>query len=147
MKAKFRKFLNHSPFVWLRNRKKEITTSEGPQRSKVENVDYLPDWAELIRNDSSFWQDRLQQCVGAPKILLPTTVGGMGALSSMESLLAVSLILRGFEVHVLLCDAALPACLRVEHTTIKDPTDIVSSKFQTIICKTCQTTGDYLFRL
>jgi hypothetical protein len=145
MKAKFRKILNHSPFVWLRNRKKEITTSEGPQRSKVENVDYLPDWAELIRNDSAFWQDRLQQCVGAPKILLPTTVGGMGALSSMESLLAVSLTLRGFEVHVLLCDAALPACLRVEHTTIKDPTDIVSSKFQTIICKTCQTTGDYLF--
>ena len=145
MKAKFRKILNHSPFVWLRNRKKEIITSEGPQRSKVENVDYLPDWAELIRNDSSFWQNRLQQCVGAPKILLPTTVGGMGALSSMESLLAVSLTLRGFEVHVLLCDAALPACLRVEHTTIKDPTDIVTSKFQTIICKTCQTTGDYLF--
>ncbi|WP_216907223.1 hypothetical protein [Synechococcus sp. CCY 0621] len=63
----------------------------------------------------------------------------------MESLLAVSLTLRGFEVHVLLCDAALPACLRVEHTTIKDPKDIISSEFQSIICKTCQATGEYLF--
>lgn len=145
MKDRIRSLLRNRPFSTGVNRGKDNLSLQGPPRHKVENVDYLPNWAKLLRSERSFWEDRLKQCVGAPKILLPTTVGGMAALSSMESLLAVCLTLRGFDVHVLLCDAALPACLRVEYTTIKDPKDIVSSEFQSIICKTCQATGEYLF--
>lgn len=124
---------------------REALSSQGTVRHKIENVDQLPDWWKLIDSDRSFWEDHQKRCLGAPKILLPTTVGGLGALSSMESLLAVALTLRGFDVHVLLCDEALPACLRVEYTTIKNPEDIVTSEFHSIICKTCQRTGDYLF--
>ncbi|MCP9916784.1 hypothetical protein [Cyanobium sp. ATX 6F1] len=145
MKDRVRNLLKNSPFSALINNRTETLRGKGPPRNKVENVDYLPDWEKILRRERSFWDDRLKQSADAPKILLPTTVGGMAALSSMESLLAVSLTLRGFEVHVLLCDAALPACLRVEYTTIKDPNDIVSSEFQSIICKTCQATGEYLF--
>lgn len=145
MKERVRNLLKNSPLSTLISNKTETIRGKGPARNKVENVDYLPDWEKILKRERSFWDDRLKQAAGSPKILLPTTVGGMAALSSMESLLAVSLTLRGFEVHVLLCDAALPACLRVEHTTIKDPKDIVSSDFQSVICKTCQATGEYLF--
>lgn len=145
MKKRIRRILRHTLLSSQHISKGEAVAEQILSRRNVENIDYLPDWERMIRDERSFWDERLQQCVGAPKILLPTTVGGMAALSSMESMLAVALTLRGFEVHVLLCDAALPACLRVEHTTIKDAKDVVSSAFQAIICKTCQSTGDYLF--
>lgn len=124
--------------------KKSLVGTTPAYRRDVENVDYLPDWKALIDEDAS-WNDQLTRCIGAPKILLPTTVGGLGALSSMESLLAVALTLRGYEVHVLLCDQALPACLRVDYTTIKNPDDVVSSKFQEKLCRLCQRSGEYLF--
>jgi len=145
MKDRVRNLLKNSPLSTLISIRTESIRGKGAPRNKVENLDFLPDWEKILRRERSFWDVQLKKSAGAPKILLPTTVGGMAALSSMESLLAVSLTLRGFEVHVLLCDAALPACLRVEHTTIKDPKDIVSSEFQSIICKTCQATGEYLF--
>jgi hypothetical protein len=41
-------------------------------------------------------------------------VGGHFAITSVESLLAAALTLRGADVQILLCDAALPACMACE---------------------------------
>jgi hypothetical protein len=51
---------------------------------------------------------------GAKKILFATCTGGHPVATEIETLLAVALALRGNDVHVLLCDAMLPACLMCE---------------------------------
>jgi hypothetical protein len=51
---------------------------------------------------------------GRSKILLATSVGGHVAGTTLESLLGAALALRGAEIHVLLCDRLLPACLHCD---------------------------------
>jgi hypothetical protein len=48
------------------------------------------------------------------KILFATCTGGHPVATEIETLLAASLALRGNDVHVVLCDGTLPACLMCE---------------------------------
>lgn len=70
-----------------------------------------PEWESLLKKDREYWLESLNKAKGGKKILLATSVGSHLAGTTLESLLAVALTLRGAEVHVLLCDAVLPACL------------------------------------
>lgn len=110
----------------------------------VEHSENLPDWGRLLTKERRAWSQAKENAQG-PNVLIATTVGGFSALSSLESLLAVALTLRGARVHTLLCDAALPACLRVEYPTIKDPQVIADYGIQGRLCGDCQQTGQYLF--
>ncbi len=117
----------------------------GSVSHKVEHGENLPDWGTLLRKESLAWSKAKENAQNGPNVLIATTVGGFAALSSLESLLAVALTLRGARVHTLLCDAVLPTCLRVEYPTIPDPQVIADYGIQGRLCDACQQTGQYLF--
>ena len=80
------------------------------------------------------------------KILIGTMVGGLSALTSLEAIIAKALKIRGFHPFVFLCDSALPACLRLDHSTFSDQQSILSRTIFKIICVDCQKTGQTMFR-
>lgn len=73
-----------------------------------------PDWDRLLAKDRAAWSAALAAAQGKRKVLIATSVGGHLACSTLESMLAAALTLRDAEVHVLLCDEALPACMACE---------------------------------
>jgi hypothetical protein len=77
---------------------------------KASKRSLYPNWQQILGNDWEEWQQVLQKAQGGPQVLLATSTGGHLPVATLESLLAVALTLRGAEVHILLCDEALPAC-------------------------------------
>src|SRR5213594_2882457 len=69
-----------------------------------------PGWTRVLARDPLAWEKALERARGGPRVLLATSLGGYWAGTTLESLLAVALTLRGSEVEVLLCDGVLPAC-------------------------------------
>ena len=65
-------------------------------------------WSELL-GGSSRWQAARSEAAG-PRVLIATNLGGFQQGTVLESLLAVSLTLRGAQVEFLMCDSDLPAC-------------------------------------
>ncbi len=77
-----------------------------------------PDWAQLLKNDRELWTTALSQAKNGPHILIATSAGGFVPGAIVESTLAVALTLRGAQVHILLCDELLPACIQgMSHTS------------------------------
>jgi len=72
----------------------------------------IVDWERVINEDPGLWKSAWRQARGGERILMATVVGCHTPLSVIESLIAAALTLRGVEVHVLLCDQVLPACLQ-----------------------------------
>lgn len=76
----------------------------------------VPDWftdlAGVLARESTAWKRARKAAKSGPHVLIATSVGGEAPCVALESLLAVALTLRGAQVHVLLCDRALSACLR-----------------------------------
>lgn len=71
-----------------------------------------------LRSGHPRWRDSLDQFPGRAgettvngTVLLATVGGGYLAGTSVESLLGLALTERGADVHVLLCDGMMPACL------------------------------------
>ena len=71
-----------------------------------------PDWRPLLRASADAWRQAIADATGGPRVLIATAVGGHPPSTTVESLLAVALTLRGANVQMLLCDERLPACLR-----------------------------------
>ncbi|MDO9262833.1 MAG: hypothetical protein Q7U02_02625 [Desulfosalsimonadaceae bacterium] len=93
-----------------------ISPNAGPSAGQY------PDWRRLLSDDWDEWQAAVKQAGGGPRILIATGVGGHVPVVILDSLLSVALTLRGAEVHVLLCDGALPACERLTiHDTSPGP--------------------------
>ncbi len=76
-----------------------------------------PNWNEILAKDKAKWKNAITSAKNGPKILIGTTIGAHLPGTSFDSLLSCALILRGADVHVLLCDSFLPACLEgiIEH--------------------------------
>ena len=74
-----------------------------------------PDWSGMLSRDGEAWREALQAGRRGPRVLIATNAGGYFTGASLESLLGVGLTLRQAEVHISLCDAALPACM-LAHT-------------------------------
>ena len=68
-----------------------------------------------------------------------------GAVTIMDSLLAVALTLRGADVHVLLCDQALPACW-MAMADLVPPDEFADSGPASRLCDQCFPTGYRVFR-
>lgn len=126
-------------------KKRWLGISASSTSKTIEHGENLPDWASLLAKECRIWSKAKEGAQNGPDVLIATTVGGFAALSSLESLLAVALTLRGAQVHTLLCDAALPACLRVEYPSIPDPKVIADYGVRERLCDSCQRTGQYLF--
>lgn len=72
----------------------------------------FPDWTEILKADHALWHEARNAAKDGPKVLLATSTGGHQHVTPIESMLAVALTLRGANVHFLLCDEFLPACLQ-----------------------------------
>jgi len=99
-----------------------------------------PDWDKIIGTNPILWQEARQKAVDGPQVLIATSVGGLLPMSLPESLLAVALTLRGANVHILLCDQALPACLHVQKLEIPE-TILENYQLPTVKCKDCFKAG------
>lgn len=69
-----------------------------------------PRWPELLGADYDALRQRVRSLpADAPRVLVAPSVGHP-TMTTLDSLLAVALTLRGARVDVLLCDEVLPAC-------------------------------------
>jgi hypothetical protein len=104
-----------------------------------------PDWKSILDRNRPLWEDARRRATGGPSVLVASTVGGYGAGSVFESMLAVALTLRGARVHTFICDRALPGCQRAEYVDIPDPRVLVEYKLPERMCDRCYATGKYNF--
>lgn len=95
----------------------------------------------LIGDDKALWQRQKSAARAGPKVLIATSLGGYDSGAYLESVLAVALTLRGADVHVLLCDEALPACQMAKLSRVA-PADFARGERY---CSACQSAGEGLF--
>ena len=96
----------------------------------------LPRWRVLKGGAASEWNEALGVASG-PKVLVASSVGAHMAATTLDSMLAVALSLRGARVHSLLCDQALPACLACERTWWPDEEHFLHHGPKRTLCGAC----------
>jgi hypothetical protein len=75
------------------------------------------------------------------KILMATCSGALLTALDMETLLSVALSLRGAEVHALICDSFLPACLMCQVHTSISLKKFAAKGPSRLFCKRCFQSG------
>lgn len=95
----------------------------------------------LIEENIELWQRQKLASRTGPKVLIATSLGGYDSGAYLESVLSIALTLRGADVHVLLCDEALPACQMAKLSRVA-PADFARGERY---CSVCQSTGEGLF--
>ena len=113
-----------------------------PVRSAASPPKGFPDWGRLTAG-STAWTKRRPGRGG--RVLIATNIGGHGPVSVFESTLAAALALRDAEVEVVLCDAALPACLRAEYADLPDDSILTERRLPQTFCPTCMSRGRAMF--
>lgn len=101
----------------------------------------IANWAGILEQDRELWDAARSRATGQ-KVLIASNIGGMPNVTVLESSLAVALTLRGAEVHVLLCDAALPGCLRTEFRKLPSADVITDYRLKDTMCAGCMAKGD-----
>jgi hypothetical protein len=96
-----------------------------------------PDWPAILGTGRREWEHAQAATRDRQRILMATSVGAFLPGTSVESLLAAALTLRGAEVHALLCDAALPACFDCDHVWYPDPRRFLATGPSRALCGTC----------
>lgn len=107
---------------------------------KLQAAGGLPNWSGFLA-DSATWQDAVRRAESGPRVLIPTSVGGLAAATILEGMLGVALTLRGANVRFLLCDAALPACLHVHLGKVKGTEVITQDRLRKEVCPGCVSRG------
>jgi hypothetical protein len=102
------------------------------------------DWRPLLAAEEAAWRHARREAEAGKRVLLATAVGGLSALSLVESMLAAALTLRRAKVEVLLCDHAVPACLRAELENI-EPARLAAGRIAEGLCAGCEAMGEDLF--
>jgi hypothetical protein len=122
--------------------RRETNAPPPPERKPVRRPAGFPDWGTLTAA-SAAWAARKPDRRG--RVLIATNIGGHGPASMMESALAAALALRNAEVEIVLCDAALPACLRAEMSDLPDDSVLVERRLHKKFCPTCLNRGRAMF--
>ena len=104
------------------------------------------DWDAMLRQEGARWQAALVAAQGGPKVLLATSLGAELVATKLESMLGVALTMRGAEVHVLLCDEALPACQLATVDWYPDPRGFVERGPRGTLCGDCFRPAERFFR-
>jgi hypothetical protein len=104
------------------------------------------DWGRILRAEQAAWHAARRAARGGPKILIGTSTGGFGFATTAESLLAVALTLRGADVHLLLCDEALPACLFARYIGVADLGKFAEQGLPRSMCEKCFPCGSAAYR-
>jgi hypothetical protein len=99
------------------------------------------DYADLRQHVTSLPAD-------APRVLLAPSVGHP-SMSTLDSVLAVALTLRGARVDVLLCDEALPACQNCLLGKLQDEwvvNEFIPHGPTRELCRSCYSPAERMFR-
>lgn len=112
--------------------------AEAPPESPAPPVPALPDLAALVESEQGLWDEAVaHRGADAPRILVATSGGGHLACASLEGVLAAALVLRNADVHVLLCDGVLPACLECDYARYPDFARFAETGPQEDRCDSC----------
>jgi len=99
----------------------------------------MPNWKKLLKNRNNFFFKKLKK----KKILIATSSGGHKVATSFESLLGISLSLKGSIVEFLLCNKILTGCIMTTDKNTKEK-ELLEEK-QTDICHSCFDIGKKTF--
>ena len=133
MKHGIRRF----PAIWR--------TSRLARRWYHARVDAYPDWRELLTARPDMWEAARNAAVGGPRVLMATAIGSYAHAVTLESALAAALTFRGAEVHVLLCDAAMPACAECDASLYPDIGRFVRHGPAGDLCRDCQWPAERVY--
>jgi hypothetical protein len=123
-----KKLLKRQKFIY-----RQVKLYQRRKRLKRE----VPNWQTILLTQPAQWQAALEKAKTGSKILIATSVGGDLHMSSIESLLAVALTLRGAQVHILLCDGVLPACFWCDATFYPNDRHFVKHGPKKDLCQYC----------
>jgi hypothetical protein len=108
-----------------------------------------PRWPALLGADFEALHDRIRALpADAPRVLLAPSVGHP-SMTTLDSVLAVALTLRGARVDVLLCDEALPACQSCLLGKLQDEwvvNEFIPHGPKRELCRSCHSPADRMFR-
>lgn len=76
-------------------------------------------WAPLLQKHEYEWEAAKAKATGQ-RVLIATNVGLNFAVSRIDTLVAISLVLRGAQVEFLMCDGALPSCMAANSSWFQD---------------------------
>lgn len=105
----------------------------------------FPNWPTLLENDWESWQVAVEKSKTGPSVLVATSAGGFWPGTIVESTLAVALTLRGANVHILLCDQVLPACIQANVADLP-PEELVSGRLRPRVCSWCFEPAAEMYR-
>lgn len=91
-------------------------------------------WSWLENNPE--WIKARQMAQGGQQVLIATSTGSNWPCSALESLLGVTLTLRGAEVRFLLCDGVLPACQECDYQWLST-CEFIRKGPQSELCRSC----------
>lgn len=105
-----------------------------------------PKWQKLLQSEPGLWSDALSRARNGPPILIATSAGGFVPGAIVESTLAVALTLRGAQVHILLCDELLPACIQAMLHFLPSQQEFAAHGPQQRLCAQCFPPGHEMYR-
>lgn len=95
-----------------------------------------PRWDIILQKDNSLWNTAISS-QKHQRVLVATSVGAFLSGTTLESLLAVALTLRNIEVHILLCDKVLSACMECMLGLNISEKQLAKFGPQKYLCNTC----------
>lgn len=104
----------------------------------------LPAWNQVIARDPDRWTRAVKAAETGPRVLMATLVGGHPQLTVLESALNMGLTLRGAQVDTLVCDGALPACLRAKIAAMT-PEMLTHYQLGAVFCTGCMAKSRAVF--
>jgi hypothetical protein len=108
--------------------------------------DAYPDWQELLTTHQALWAAARAAAQHGPKVLMATSVGSYAHAVSLESALAAALTFRGSDVHVLLCDSALPACAECEASLYPNIAKFAATGPGRDLCRDCRWPAERVYK-
>ena len=105
-----------------------------------------PDWQPILSADAPMWQAARTAAAGGRRVLLASSIGGYAHAVTLESALGAALTFRGADVHVLLCDAALPACAECEASLYPTLTRFLADGPAPDLCRDCRWPAERVYQ-
>lgn len=104
-----------------------------------------PRWKPIIKKSRNTWAKELKVANNGKNILLATSTGSHLAVNILDSALAAALTLRGENVHVLLCNKDMPACMACEANWYPDQAKFIVSGPRNSSCVGCFSPSARMF--
>ena len=100
----------------------------------------FPDWLALIELFGEAWPEAVSNADGK-RVLIASNTGMHGAVTTMDSMLALALTARGAQVSRAFCDGVLQGCLIPVISDATPPEMIAGRGLVSRLCKACFNRG------